>query len=1194
MIFEIYSMGDGLYMKRILDGVAMMSNSGFLMALGGFGLLLGLLLAGMKAIETGGQKVELPSLFVSFLLLLAMFSVKVDSAIYALDGAPGQTGMRMYTVDNVPVGVAFPAMAVTTMGKVITEKFQQAYSVPGMEDLGLSEGQFGNTLKLVDMARRWDIEGLGGNADTRVSVFRRNLVNYMADCTIPGIQRGAISKDTLLSTPTPISDHAAGGGIGFNDRFTATRMIVSGTEQLLDCPDAMQRLSAQANDAGMTSVFLRAALNLTDARSGTADAMNAATAAFAAIGANSSTIQQHVMASAVREIMDEAISGSSALTANEIQAQMMLIQGNRQRQDEWGAGEKMFRVAMRPFMAFLECFVFLATPFMALVIGLGATGLKMVGKYFMINLWIMTWAPMFAAVELFQITQVQHAIKAMQMLGAGSNGVPLSSIAGAAAINAELTTWISVGGWMATLVPPLGFLLLSGGAVAMTSFAGRLAGQDHVNEKLTSPDLASMKAAMDVNSQLSTSRGAGAAISGVDPVNGSFNFQSQAASAVESSRANLQTAQRSANTALTNAVNSTFGTNNSVTDTAAVNRSAGETFGSGTNLTDSQGTSAKQQDDAAKSKTARETDTVNATAQASVSADKKAGGGGGGGTNGSGAAPSASGKAGASVGAGHQQQGAIEAKHGGSAGLSKDDAATLAKVQRAETVGQKMDILGEAAANGSSIAKAALDSYQKTQAASDLESATQNYTETSRQADTFSALSGTSFQSWSHQVASNGGANEAVARAIDAAGRPAYDAALHHVQGQVKNGLFAGTEDQQRVMASALALTGTGNNSHMLIPNSAQDRMEAVADLTNKYSVGAGNTPTGDANANSHLRQNAPQFGDATRAVGSLNTSNLPNRDALVAQVGADVAAGVDVDRNKVGRLSEKADSLGEDGQRREGYFGRRYDDAANAVEQKGIEQIKGRLEQGNDVAPLARGAMTLDNRWGDILNGGSTAGALVQGGYLNYDGGRSIPVAPGGDGVMGGGQPWSAAERLQAEQGNPFLVDPSQAKMGESGQSRYQELVNEVRNSGQFSESVTDPNFVNAVAAARLFQEQRNETGNTDNTTAYVNQSDAKQIETAFRGLNDQQREAIGSRPSTLLQGQNLAGDGGASAVAGDSYVSPQLANASLQQAPAIEFNTAPAAYMPNQELVPNQQRMAADVDRLIDGFSTKGADQK
>ncbi|MBD4373664.1 hypothetical protein GUH02_12730, partial [Xanthomonas citri pv. citri] len=82
---------------------------------------------------TGGQKVELPNLFVSFLLILGMFSIKVDTTLYALDGAPGANTLQTYTVDNVPFGVAAPAMVVSTIGKVITEKMQQAFAVPGME-----------------------------------------------------------------------------------------------------------------------------------------------------------------------------------------------------------------------------------------------------------------------------------------------------------------------------------------------------------------------------------------------------------------------------------------------------------------------------------------------------------------------------------------------------------------------------------------------------------------------------------------------------------------------------------------------------------------------------------------------------------------------------------------------------------------------------------------------------------------------------------------------------------------------------------------------------------------------------------------------------------------------------------------------------------------------------------------------------
>lgn len=1124
MIFEIYSMGDGLYMKRILDGVAMMSNEGFLLALGGFGLLLGLLLAGMKAIETGGQKVELPSLFVSFLLLLAMFSVKVDTAIYALDGAPGQTGMRMYTVDNVPVGIAFPAMAVTTMGKVITEKFQTAFAVPGMEDLGLAGGEFGNTLKLVDMARRWDISGLGGRADTKVSEFRKNLVAYMGNCTIPGIQRGAISKETLLTSSAPLSAHDDEGGIGFNDAWTSTTMSINGVVTPMDCGPAIVRLQQQANDAGMLDGFLKAALNLTDARSGSADATNAASSAFSAIGAGSSTIQQHVMASAVNEILDEAIAGSTALTPNEIQAQLMLIQGNRQRQDEWGAGEIMFRKAMRPFMAFLESFVFIATPFMVLVIGLGATGLKMVGKYFMINLWIMTWAPMFAAVELFQITMVQHAIKSMQMLGTGANGMPLSSIAGAAAINSELTTWIAVGGWMATLVPPMGYLLLSGGAVAMTSFAGRLSGGDHVNEKMTSPDLANVKAAMDVNSQLSHSRGMGTSVSGVDNLNGSFSFNNSATATIESSKAALQTASASAGTALNNLVSSTLGHSTGVKTTEAANQQTGHMIGDGKTGTNSTGVNTDTTDSSDHTKTNREATTLDTTGGVEVGANasgeskqansnNEASNGNRG--NGTRAARGSTGaKGGVSVG--NQQTNAETGNHGNSAKLSETEGAKLDSVIRAESTAQKLEMLGRMAEQGSTAAKQVLDSFGKTQAAQDLQSASKQYSEANKIASTAQGLTGTSIQGFSNHLAMRGpeAVNEAVALAKDTGGDAAYKLNFQQVENQRNNGLFVGDDNQARAMAAAMTLAGTNAGAYRLIPGSDSDRLEALGHLANKYSVGGASGGYGNAADNKHISESAPVYGDATKQTEGLSRNNVPNASEIIRTASGDIGAGSGVDVDSVQMKANFAEKMG-DGTYRDEFFNNNYGADRAGVVDKGQGAIRDNLTQTKNLADDVRYARALGDIWGqDGLYGGSAS--KLYGDFFDQGSSGQIPTDSG-------------SRDVSLQRNN------EKAEVGDSGDTRYQELRREIAGKSGFSVGMVDENAVNVMAAAALFSESRGIfTGG-----AYMTDGDADQLERSMQGLSQQQIQAIFG--DTLRNDMpNLAG--------GDMFTSSELATSLMQ----------------------------------------------
>ncbi|MCW0399301.1 hypothetical protein NB700_001857 [Xanthomonas sacchari] len=1126
MVFEIYSMGDGLYMKRILDGVAMMSNSGFLLALGSFGLILGLMLAGLKAIETGGQKIELPSLFVSFLLILAMFSVKVDTAIYALDGAPGASNMSMYTVDNVPVGVAFPSMAVTTLGKVITEKFQQAFAVPGMEDLGLKGGQFGNTLKLVDMARRWDIEGLGGSANSKVTVFRRNLVSYVSNCTIPGIQRGAIDKDALLTSATPISSFDEGQGIGFTDKWTSTTMSVGGAQVDMDCDVAMRELEKEAADAGMMNSFLTAAMNMTDARSGTSSAEMAATAAFTAIGANSSTIQQHVMASAVREIMDEAISGSSALTANEIQAQMMLIQGARQRQDEWGAGEIMFRKAMRPFMAFLECFAFIAAPFMVLAIGLGQMGLRMVGKYFMVNLWIMTWAPMFAAVELFQITMVQHAIKAMQILNANNNGVPLSSIAGAAALNSELTTWISVGGWMATLVPPMGYLLLSGGAVALTSFAGRMAGQDHVNEKLTSPDLASVKEAMSVSSQMSYSQGMGSSVSGVDNLNGSFSFSGAASSSVDSSRSAMESAQRTASTQLNKTISNALGQTSSVRHSDGVTLQAGQSIGDSMSQTHGNGTSSDRTDTADLSKVNRDATTlntqagVNASASAGQSAQESLGKGGstGGGSSNS---RNMSGTAGLNGGVGlsRQEMGSQESTFGTNAKVSKSEREQLDRVVKADSAASKQEMLQNMAESGSNVARQILESFGKSQAAQDLKATSAQYAEAERVATTATTLSGTSIQAFSHQLASQGpgAVEEAVARARETGGDAAFSLNLQQVHDQQQRKLFAGDESQARAMAAAMTLAGTGSGAYRVPSGSDAERLEALADLSNKYSVGAGSANVGNAHANQGLSESGPKYGQATSSTADLTMAHLPQEHALRHAVGADLANGSGANAQEIEKKANAAADMGYSNTRND-FFQGNHAALSGQVTANGASGLRETMAGGADVASDLHYMRALDDLWStsksDGIGSNNTASLM----YSNY-------LADGKDGTI---------RQDTGERDVPFQRNDAKAEHGSSGLSRFEELRREVAAKSGLSQNVIDENAVNVIAGAQLFRESRDAVSGG----AYLTNADADKLEQSFRELGPNQVNALFHDPLHNDLPNATGGDGFSSSTLGMALV--------------------------------------------------------
>lgn len=1103
-MFEIYSLGDGLFMKRVLDGVAMMSNEGFLLALGGFGMLIGLLLMGLKAIESGGQKVELPNLFVSFILILGMFSVKVDTTIYALDGAPGANTLQTYTVDNVPIGVAAPATIVSTIGKVITEKMQQAFSVPGMEEFDVNSGQFGNTLKLLDMTRRWDLGGLKGT-QSKVSTFKTNLRSYYAECTIPAIQRGAVDQNAVMAATNPLSFHETDGGIGFRDKWTSVNYITSTGPAVLDCDTAMERLIVDSNDAGMVGSFLNSAMAMTDARSNSTDPTGAANAAFSAIGAATSSIHSHVMASAIREIMDEAVAGSSTLTPQDIQAQLMLIQGNRQRQDEWGAGEVMFRKAMRPFMAFLECIVFIAAPFMALIAGMGTFGQRVVGKYFTIILWVTTWAPMFAAVDLFQLTMVQHAVTAMERLHAANHGVPLSSIAGAAALNSELTTWISVGGWMATLVPPMGYLLLSGGAVAMTSFAGRLGGGDHVNEKMTSPDLAKMGEVMSVGSRMSHSGGAGTAMTGVENLGGSFNIGSSASASVESARSAMETASRTASTTLNNAINSSLSSTQSVSTTSGVTSQVSDSIGDGTSFTRGQSVGSDVSDQSSRDKKTSDSTSLDKNIGLTSNGSGTASGGGAGGA-GEGGKGGGTGKATSIVQGGistaNRQTSSEDSSFGNSSKLSQSERAGLDRVLKAESASQKVDMLGRMAQEGSSAAQSILDSYTKSQASQDLKSASDQYSQAERMSTTASNLTGTSVQDWSWHVSQrgSGAVQDAVAAAVETGGSAAYQKNLSQVQEWRGAGFFSGDDNQARAMAAGMTLAGNGAGYYSITPGSEGDRFEALADLTNKYSVGAAGASVGNASSNAGLQDNAPVYGQASQATSGLSMSSIPNANGIRDAVTSDIAAGSGVNAD---RVTTAADSASNMAQRdvRDDFFNNNYGASRQEVQEEGRGNLRESLNQGVKTPDLTY-ARSIGDFWG--AEGSNPSGLAIFNGYMANGRDGSIPEATGAGGPV-----------LQRDEGRAIV--------GDSGLTRYEELRREVTAESGFSKNVTDADTVNVVAAARLLNESRGEFSN-----AYLTDADADRVEQSMQNLSQHQKNALFGGDPTTNDMMNAAGGGG------------------------------------------------------------------
>jgi len=127
--FEILAIGNGEFMHRVFLALSMLWSSGVFASLGGLGLLIGLIGLGPQTIAAGGQRMDIGSLFLGFILWLLFFAggatVKVQEVGY---NHPGLTAPLTWVVDNVPFGIAATGWLVSNVGKVVTEKMEQAYA----------------------------------------------------------------------------------------------------------------------------------------------------------------------------------------------------------------------------------------------------------------------------------------------------------------------------------------------------------------------------------------------------------------------------------------------------------------------------------------------------------------------------------------------------------------------------------------------------------------------------------------------------------------------------------------------------------------------------------------------------------------------------------------------------------------------------------------------------------------------------------------------------------------------------------------------------------------------------------------------------------------------------------------------------------------------------------------------------------
>jgi hypothetical protein len=476
-MWEIYSIGDAAFLERVLNALAMLAGTGNLEQVAAIGMLVGLIILGFQSIFQGGTGIRFQNILVAWILYGIMFGSSARVAIE--DVYSGQVRV----VDNVPYGVAAAGSMVSQLGYGVTSLFEQAFGEAQMTAHG-----FAFALETLSNLRKMSLSksSLGkANSPQAGDDFWQSWRNYIADCTMTGVNNGQYSEEDIRKAMRSV----AGGVLDqlrFDSQAYGTQLVLSGIgSQYQSCTDAFVILSEKTRSTFLPALERKASEVFGVA--GSTEASSRIQDAFMAIEQSQIDAQNYMLATAMAPIFDWALVDNE-VNFQRVASASMLHTAIQQRNEAWAAEQALFNTVVRPMMTFFEGLVYAVTPMMAFLIGLGPMGVTLMGKYLMILLWIQLWMPVLSIINLYLHMAVAKKMVALQAPAQGD--LSLESFYGIYSLDQTLQTWIATGGMLASSVPAITLMLIYGGAVTASSVASRMS-SGHMPADISTPAMAS-------------------------------------------------------------------------------------------------------------------------------------------------------------------------------------------------------------------------------------------------------------------------------------------------------------------------------------------------------------------------------------------------------------------------------------------------------------------------------------------------------------------------------------------------------------------------------------------------------------------------------------------------------------------------------------------------------------------------------
>lgn len=514
--FSMYSIGSGRFLREVFNAVAMLTGTGDFIKAVAIAMLFSVIVVCLQAVLRGGRSIAWEHVLLGFILFGICFgspSRVIVEDVYTND---------VYTVDNVPLGVAASGSMISKVGYGLTVLFETGFgSANRVTDLPYLSSLKYLVIADQDASSGFMLDGL--STETGVDV-RASLGAYIKNCTVPALR--IAKKDRASATQMNVQDLLK---YGSEDNVKGSVIYYWGNggnnKKEVTCKEAYTELN--------TDVFSKITNdNVSSILNNSLQSMNSGSTpnyqltindAFTYLDVSTQEQQNFALASIITPIFQYAYQ--HFYTRSEALADTMVAQALQQRNYQWVSEQSLWATVVMPLMTFFEGFVYAITPFCAMLFFYGMFGLGLIGKYLQTLFWINLWMPIMAICNLYISLSVSGQLQ----------GINLGSMDGVSTGISTLQNQIATGGMLMTATPLLALMVVTGSTYAFTTLASRLNGGDHIDEKVMAPSSVKVGDVFDQQAFQQANRGAGHLSTGKQAVYENISFGQQVSSLISSS-----------------------------------------------------------------------------------------------------------------------------------------------------------------------------------------------------------------------------------------------------------------------------------------------------------------------------------------------------------------------------------------------------------------------------------------------------------------------------------------------------------------------------------------------------------------------------------------------------------------------------------------------------------------------------------